>query len=163
MNAITQFNARIFAPKNSKINMEQRGFYFTVGFGIIIFAMATPPESMFWMAALNVVGIGLVILSILGKRLFSTQKESGFFLEPKQFSCVMTGLTGILVSVAAIGFPPSSPLLAFFVHLSGILLVTHAILDAESLLGRKPKAAIHRLPTNEGPASDSLTAPKKAA
>lgn len=163
MNTVTQFNTQFFANKNSKMNMEQRGFYFTVGLSGILVAMANPLESMFWMAALNVVGIGLVTLSILGKRLFSTRKESGFLLEPKQLSCIVTGITGIAMSVAAIALPPASTLLAFFIHLTSVLLVIHAILDADSLLQRKPAPEIHQLPTDEGITPIHLAEPMKAA
>jgi hypothetical protein len=148
MNIVTQLGTRFFAQKNNSISREKRGFYFISGFGIILATVATPPDSMLWMAAINAFGIGLIVLSILGKRLFATRAESGFLLESKQISSILTGVIGVSLAIVAIAMPVTSVLVVFYLHTLSILLVTHALLDADSLLGVKWATKRSTLPTD---------------
>ncbi|MDH5547035.1 MAG: hypothetical protein OEZ43_15695 [Gammaproteobacteria bacterium] len=134
MNTLTQNASKFMSPKNSMMNMEQRGFYLVLGLGIVVMAMAFPPVSKLWMATINITGIVLVMLSIVGKRMLATRKENGTWLEPKQFTSIATASIGIALSVLAIASPPVSTSIAAFVHILGIFLVIHSILDAGSFL-----------------------------
>ena len=162
MYTATQLRRLTMAHRSAKMTKEQRVFYFTIGFGSIVAVLANPPGSMLWMAIINVLGIGLVSLSIIGRRIFTNRQESGLRFELKQISCVATGLLGVSLPILAISLFPTSLMTALYMHIMGIILVTHALLHTSSLFPQKPSLTFRaRSGHSDTPLSD--LAPLKIA
>ena len=142
MNAAIQHKSIFTLNSNAMTNMEQRGFYFSVGFGLILVAMIDPPISMLWMSIANILGIGLVTLSILGKRFMPSKSEGGFWIEPKKVTSVFGVVLGVGLSILAIASPPISTAWAAYVHLVSIVLVVHSIIGFDCFLKVKPDSSV---------------------
>lgn len=128
-----------FKPHTSLVSdtsMVQRVVYFALGFGLIVTAMADPPATMTWMAIGNGLGIILVMLGILGKRLLPEMSGSHWIQEPRLITNTIGLLLGVGVSIIAIAQPPVATIWAAYAHFVAIALVTQAIIGYQFLMNK---------------------------
>ena len=127
-----------FQPHTSLVidtDNVHRGVYLGLGFGLIMTALLAPPITTTWFAIANGVGLSLVFLAILGKRLIPVMEGSRFIHEPRAVTNTVGLLLGLGLSIAAIASPPVATIWAAYAHLAAIALVTQAILGYECLMG----------------------------
>jgi len=163
MNTATQFKNFFTTNASQNNNMEQRSFYFISGFGIIIIAMVNPFVMMPWLALINILGIYLVTISILGLRFQIARPGKNSWAIPKKLTCSVSAIVGVGLSVWAIANPQISTTLAAYLHLIGITLVTHAILGFDSFLTGKSNVKVYKLEIKPTDLSPNLSPLNKAA
>ncbi|MDH5727674.1 MAG: hypothetical protein OEZ58_01695 [Gammaproteobacteria bacterium] len=132
MENVISFQAHTSLVKDT--SSIQRAVYFVLGFGVIVTAMADPPATTIWMAIANSIGVLLVSLAILGKRVIPVLQGSRFIRQPQVITNTIGLLIGLTVSIVAIAQPPVATIWAAYAHLVSIALVTQAIIGYEGLM-----------------------------
>ena len=115
-------------------SLIQRSVYFVLGFGLIVTAMVDPPISTKWMAIANGLGILLVMLAILGKRIVPVMQGTPALAEPRLVTNTTGLLIGLGVSILAIAYPPVSTTWAAYAQITAIVLVIQGIIGYDFLM-----------------------------
>jgi hypothetical protein len=132
-----------FKPHTSLVSdttSVQRLTYFVLGFGLIVTALMDPPATTAWMALANTVGIALVVVAIMGKRIMPEMRGSRYLREPRIISNSTGLMLGLGISVFAIAQPPVITAWATYMHIVAIALVTQAIIGYDFLMTQKKAA-----------------------
>lgn len=161
-----------FKPHTSLVvdtSLIQRGVYFVIGFGLILTAMVDPPVSTKWMAIANGMGILLVMLAVLGKRIVPVMQGTPILAEPRLVTNTLGLLIGLGVSILAIAYPPVSTTWAAYVHTAAIALVIQGIIGYDflmktsSVVGTGTKPIMKSKPTRKAKMSTKTGYIPKAA
>lgn len=158
----------IFQPHTSMAvdtDTVHRTVYFGLGFGLIVTAIVSPPITTTWFAIANGLGLTLVFLGIIGKRLLPLMQGTRFIHEPRAVTNTIGLLLGLGVSVATLISPPVATIWIAYAQLVAIALVTQAILGYECLMTASSSSWHGDKPVNigsENKASPETHLPKAA-
>ena len=139
----------IGTPRPMSMNPLQRTVYSVLGFGIIFASMIAEPVSTFWMAALNITGIALVMAAIVGRGL----RLSKLVLRGRKIGTIAQPMTSaalaIALSVGAMTIAGLSPAWMAFAHGAAIILTLSAILNMDFTMTDEKQADVESLVTTE--------------